>query len=65
MASEITTKEVLETILEHHGPVSEGGCGGCNMVDSKEFLPRVRVSESADGFEIETFYTCSYCGEEK
>lgn len=52
--------EGIKAILESIKPV-DGKCYN-NYGYSTKFLPKYRIKETSDGFEIEVWYVCSSCG---
>jgi hypothetical protein len=51
--------EMVKAIIESINPI----VGHCVYTTSDcKFLPKYRIKETSDGFEIEVWYVCSSCG---
>lgn len=51
-------KAIIESIKPQYG---ECECSGFWRQDRK-FIPKYKIKETSDGFEIEVWYVCTYCG---
>jgi hypothetical protein len=58
--------EGIKAIIESIKP-QIGECSNCayrygSSYERRTFLPKYRIKETKDGFEIEVWYVCSGCG---